>query len=270
VAGTSASLRIVAGSNAGRTLRLQKLVTVIGSGKTADLVIEGDKVSENHASIEAGADGTYVLRNRSSFGTLVDRVRVDVHELADGNRIQIGAAALVEFKAGPPAKAAGAAGGKKKTTMYVLGGFYLVAMIGLAVFLQGISNSDSHGISGTAIAETLDDTRSLFDPARKDVARPSQPVVIDDSDLTAPYYRIVNAQLRGEDAAAVKVRVDEFIGVLRADLQEASALERQERWKEADARYRELMQRVPDPRAQIARLAAGRIASLAEKLPHED
>lgn len=269
MADTSASLRIVAGSNSGRTLRLQKVVSLIGSDKASDLVIEGDKVSGSHASIEAGADGSYVLRNRSPFGTLVDRVRVDVHQLADGNRIQIGAAALVEFKAGPPAKAP-AAGGKKKTFMYVLGGAYLLAMIGLAIFLQGLGSSDAGGISAASIDEALEDTRSLFDPARKDVARPSQPVTVDESDLTAPYYRVVNAQLRGEDAAAVNRDKDNFIGVLRTELQEASALERQERWKEADTRYRELMQRVPDPRAKVVRLAAERLASLAEKLPHEN
>lgn len=270
MAAPTASLRIVAGSGAGRTLKLQKVVTVIGSAKSADLVIEGEKVAENHASIEAAAEGSYVLRNRSPFGTLVNKARIDVHALADGERIQIGAAALVEFRAGAPTKTRTDVTSGKKVMYGVLGAAYLVAMGVLAVVLQNMRGDDQGGIAESEITSALEDTRAMLDPERKDVARPSAAVIIDDSDPTAPYYAVLNAQLGGEDPAAIEKQVDEFVNLLGTRLREASAFERQERWVEADRKYRNVMQMLPAQPSPVSMLAARRLSIIAENLPNEN
>ncbi len=270
MASATASLRIVAGSGAGRTLKLHNRVTVIGCAKSADLVIEGEKVAENHASIESGADGTYVLRNRSPFGTLVNKARVDVHPLADGERIQIGAAALVEFRAGTPTKTRTATTSGKKTMYLVLGAAYLLAMGALAFVLEGLRDPGGGGIAESEIVNALDRTRAMFDPERKDVARPSTAVIIDDTDPTAAYYRVLNAQLRGEDPGSVAEQLEEFMGQLGMHLRDASAFERQERWQEAEREYRQVMQMLPAQPSPVSMLAARRLSAIAEDLPDED
>lgn len=270
MADATGTLRVVAGANAGKTLRLHQRVTVIGNTKSADLMIDGDKVSENHASIETGPDGSFVLRNRSAFGTLVNRSRIDVHALADGDRIQIGAAALVEFRAGSSQRTtASAPSGSRRIVIGVLVGAYLIGMLLLAIALEGMPEDSDAGVGDTRLSAVVQETRAMFDMRRKDVHRPSAEVPIDAADATAPYYRVINAQLRGDEQPAIDEQLDNLMTMLRDKLREGSAFERQRRWREAAARYREVQGMFPDPRTPAVSFAAQRLAIIEKELRDE-
>jgi hypothetical protein len=265
---TYGTLRVIAGAGAGRTLKLTKLVSVIGSGKGSDLQLEGEKVAENHASIEASADGTCLLRNRSPFGTLVNKTRVDVHRLVSGDRIQIGAAALLEFQ-GSGAKVSSAGPNQSKKILIGVGlGAYLLAMIAVAVSLSDVGET-SAAFTEADLDQAMTDTRKGFVAKLNDAKSPPSSVPVDADDPTASYYKVVNARASGADAATVDAELDAFIKELRQHLQEASALERQERWKDARAQYRQVLEMVPDPKLRAASLAANRLAETREKLPDE-
>lgn len=265
---TYGTLRVIAGAGAGRTLKLQKLVSVIGSAKGSDLQLEGEKVAENHASIEASPDGTCVLRNRSPVGTLVNKVRVDVHRLADGDRIQIGAAALLEFHASGVKVASTAPNQSKKILIGVGLGIYLIAMIAVAVALSGVGES-SGAFSEAQLDEAMTDTRKAIVAKLDDPKSPPVAVSLDDDDPTAAYYKVINARASGATAAAVDAELQAFLAQLRQHLQEGAALERQERVKEARVQYRTVLEMVPDVKLRAASLAANRLVETQEKLPDE-
>ena len=261
------TVRVIAGAGAGKSVRLHKLVTIIGSAKGVDLQVDGEKVSENHASIEDTGNGVYVLRNRSPFGTLVNKTRIDVHALAEGDRIQIGAAALLEYRSGnSAAAAAGTQRSQLKTLLIAAGlGVYLLGMLFLAMKLSSMSD-ESAGLTAAQIDTALAETAAMFDPNRKDVGRPSLPQFVDESDPTAAYYGIRNAQLAGESPEQVQRLVDAFLVQLRAGLQEGAALERQERFEAAAQQYRSVLEMLPNNLAPAASLAASRMAVLARKI----
>jgi hypothetical protein len=262
-------LRVIAGAGAGRTLKLQKLVSVIGSAKGADLRLEGEKVAENHASVEAGADGSCLLRNRSPYGTLVNKTRVDVHRLADGDRIQIGAAALLEFH-GSSVKVpgVGSASSPRKILIAVGLGLYLIAMIAIAVSLSDETGS-SGAFSEAQLNAALADTRKAIIARLDDAKSPLIAAAVDADDPTAAYYKVINARVSGADAKVVEAELDAFLGQVRQHLQEGSALERQERYKEARGQYRQVLEMVPDVKLRAASLAANRLVETKEKLPDE-
>jgi hypothetical protein len=269
VAAIYGTLRVIAGAGAGRTLKLQKLVSVIGSAKGSDLQLEGEKVAENHASIEASPDGTCVLRNRSPYGTLVNKARVDVHRLADGDRIQIGAAALLEFHGtGAKVPRAGGATNSRKILIGAGLGVYLIAMIAVAVSLSD-DTSSSAAVSAAQLDEALKATRSAMVAKLADAKSPPANVPVDADDATAAYYKVINARASGADASVVNADLDAFISEVREHLQEGAALERQERFKEARVQYRRVLEMLPDMKLRAASLAANRLVETKEKLPDE-
>lgn len=273
MATTYGTLRVIAGAGAGRVVKLQKLVTVVGSGKDADLQIVGEKVSESHASIEAGADGTCVLRNRSPFGTLVNKTRVDVHRLADGDRIQVGVAALVEFQAGAAAASGGRglAGGSQAKKILIGAGIavYLAGMVALALALQDMSTAPD-GIPEADLERALADTRTALTAPPAAAAERAAATPVDPADPAAAYYRVVAARASGADPATVAREADALVGELRGRLRDGSALERQQRWLEARKAYREVLEMLPDLRMPAATLAAGRLSATAAELPEEE
>jgi len=74
--------------------------TVIGRSDRCDVALPSTKVSRVHCRID-GRAGVWELVDRSTHGTFINGVRVDRHELADGDRVLIGEHSAVFRLHGP-------------------------------------------------------------------------------------------------------------------------------------------------------------------------
>jgi len=92
-------LLVVAGSTvagaAERTVALTQAVTVMGRGQEADLQVADTGVSRRHAELRLEPGGVRLVDLGSTNGTRVNGSRTAETVLADGDRIELGATALV-------------------------------------------------------------------------------------------------------------------------------------------------------------------------------
>ncbi len=95
----SAYLIVVAGrSSVGKMYRLDRGEMVIGRSSDADVRLEDDGVSRNHAKIVLRADGSLQLIDLGSTnGTFYNGTRIDIQTLKDGDKIQIGSTTILKF-----------------------------------------------------------------------------------------------------------------------------------------------------------------------------
>ncbi|MGZ6899252.1 MAG: FHA domain-containing protein [Acidimicrobiia bacterium] len=86
----AAVLHVVRGPNAGSTYALEGPSTSIGRHPDSDVFLDDITVSRRHCDVVQGSDG-FVVRDVGSLnGTYVNRERVDVSALHDGDEIQVG------------------------------------------------------------------------------------------------------------------------------------------------------------------------------------
>lgn len=72
--------------------------TMIGRGAEADIPVEEARVSRKHALFRASEEGIVFVEDQgSSNGTFVNKERVQVRELRDGDRVQIGFGCIIKF-----------------------------------------------------------------------------------------------------------------------------------------------------------------------------
>lgn len=96
-----AVLEEVFGDNVGKRHDLLPVPTVIGRSTGADIRVDQESVSRQHAEIATRGDG-FVLRDRRSLnGTFVNDVRVDEHALASGDLLKVGRT-IFRFALRPP------------------------------------------------------------------------------------------------------------------------------------------------------------------------
>lgn len=92
-----ALLVIRTGPTAGSTVLLDKDVTRVGRAPECDVFLNDITVSRRHAEFQREAD-TFTLKDAGSLnGTYVNRERVDVAQLANGDELQIGKFKLIFF-----------------------------------------------------------------------------------------------------------------------------------------------------------------------------
>jgi hypothetical protein len=77
-----------------RLIPLQRPITHIGRGLTADIRFEDPKVSRRHAIVAQRGDRIRVLDDRSHNGTFVNGRAVTVSYLADGDVLRLGGAVM--------------------------------------------------------------------------------------------------------------------------------------------------------------------------------
>jgi hypothetical protein len=78
-----------------RVVPLTRPVTRVGRGVDADLRLVDTGVSRSHAEVRVSGDSVTVVDLGSTNGTVVNGRRVSESELVDGDRLDIGATALV-------------------------------------------------------------------------------------------------------------------------------------------------------------------------------
>jgi Inner membrane component of T3SS, cytoplasmic domain len=86
-----------------RLIPLERPITHIGRGLSADVRVEDNHVSRRHAILAHRAEGVRLLDDRSSNGTFVNGRRVAVAQLSDGDVLRVGRVAFryVEVKPRP-------------------------------------------------------------------------------------------------------------------------------------------------------------------------
>jgi pSer/pThr/pTyr-binding forkhead associated (FHA) protein len=260
----------IAGSCSGKTYRFQDDSASIGSAPSSNIRISGRLVSESHAVIERTPNGTFLLRNRSPHGTFVNRLRIDVHVLAVGDRIQIGEGGILEFRAGSTSAKSGAAqpsprkSGAKRYVIIAALAVYLVAMGTFIAFLATQSSGDL-GVSANSLSTSIAATRAQLlanDFAERRINGEVLPS--GSSDVSAPYFALLAAIARGDSAESIGARVDSLLATVRSDFDDARILEQQERHKEAKRLYHRVLDELPDSRLPLAQLAAKRLTKLDE------
>jgi hypothetical protein len=78
------------GGRAGESFPLDGEKVTIGRSPDADVFLDDVTVSRNHALLVRRRDGLYVDDLGSLNGTYVNRRRIESHELANGDEIQVG------------------------------------------------------------------------------------------------------------------------------------------------------------------------------------
>ena len=87
--------RLLVPGNPERVVPLTRAVTVVGRGAEADLRLPDSGVSRAHAELRLHGDVVRVVDLDSTNGTVVNGQRVRESDLADGDRLDIGATSLV-------------------------------------------------------------------------------------------------------------------------------------------------------------------------------
>ncbi len=90
-------LLVISGPRIGEIVTIGERGLVIGRGSSSDLRLIDEGVSRRHAQIEVSEGQARVLDLQSTNGTWVNSVRVTVHNLTDGDKIQIGQQTVLKF-----------------------------------------------------------------------------------------------------------------------------------------------------------------------------
>jgi hypothetical protein len=88
-----------------RLIPLERPITHIGRGLSADVRIEDSHVSRRHAIVAHRGDGVRLLDDRSSNGTFVNGRPVTVAHLTDGDVLRVGRVAFRYVEVKPRSKA---------------------------------------------------------------------------------------------------------------------------------------------------------------------
>ena len=87
-----------AAAGVGRMFKLDKPEVVMGRSTDAHFQVEDDGISRKHAKLVLAATGQYQLVDLGSTnGTFLNGARVNVAELADGDKIQMGSNTVLKF-----------------------------------------------------------------------------------------------------------------------------------------------------------------------------
>lgn len=93
----TAYLIVLAGTNVGEMYRVGEVMS-IGRSVNADIQLLDEGISRKHCVLRQTARGDVVIEdNRSTNGTFANGERIAVHQLADGDKIQVGSTTILKF-----------------------------------------------------------------------------------------------------------------------------------------------------------------------------
>lgn len=95
-AGKRAQLVVLVGSNVGQSYLVQGTVT-LGRGKGADIRIQGDGISRQHARLQSVGDSVMFEDLGSTNGSFVNGEKVSKCKLGDGDKVQLGSSTILKF-----------------------------------------------------------------------------------------------------------------------------------------------------------------------------
>src|SRR6478752_1441614 len=92
-----AYLVVISGPSFGEMYRLKADRLVLGRGERADIRVQDDGISREHAAIERDGGKVVLVDLGSTNGTFCNGGRVQRQDLIDGDKISIGAATILRF-----------------------------------------------------------------------------------------------------------------------------------------------------------------------------
>ena len=92
-----AYLIVLAGSAMGEMYKIASPQTIIGRGQTAHVRMMDDGISREHCEIQVEGDKMILHDLGSTNGTFCRGLRVDRHELEDGDKILVGSSTVLKF-----------------------------------------------------------------------------------------------------------------------------------------------------------------------------
>lgn len=91
-----AVLEFTSGPDKGKSIRLERIVTLIGRGETCDVVLADETVSREHGQVEQSLN-QWVYTNFSENGTWINRQKAERVVLASGDIIEAGRQTRIRF-----------------------------------------------------------------------------------------------------------------------------------------------------------------------------
>jgi diguanylate cyclase (GGDEF)-like protein len=93
-----ACLTVLTGRSSGKLFKVTKGALTIGRSPSAELRLEDDGISRNHARIRADTGRAFIEDMQSRNGTFVNGERITITvELRDGDKIQVGRGTVLRF-----------------------------------------------------------------------------------------------------------------------------------------------------------------------------
>jgi hypothetical protein len=184
-----AHLECTGGPEKGQTFRCAPAATAVGRDASCEVVLTESVISRQHMRIERRGE-TWILKNLSANGTLVNRKPADEVVLADGDEIRLGAKTRLRFivetvtpvvggrpqfrpratgqgddeaaKEGEGAEEEKLSLFKRRKGLFIGLGIWLLVVLGIAVAMLWKKSSDAarNPIAGISIL-TIDDTIRL-------------------------------------------------------------------------------------------------------------
>ena len=91
-------LIVLSGNAVGKMFKVSMGEMLIGRAPSCDILLDDDGVSRKHARILCQPDGAVLLMDLGSTnGTWVEGEKVDLRQLIDGDRVQIGSATILKY-----------------------------------------------------------------------------------------------------------------------------------------------------------------------------
>ena len=92
-----AYLIVLAGASVGEMYKITSESTVIGRGQQADIQVIDEGISRRHAEIVHEGEHIVIRDLGSTNGTYCNGDRITMHQLSDGDKIQVGSTTILKF-----------------------------------------------------------------------------------------------------------------------------------------------------------------------------
>jgi hypothetical protein len=229
-------------------------------------------VSDLHAIVER-QDDRWLIVNRSEHGTYVNRQAIQTHVLENGDLVQVGAEVLLEYEAATAAPSRAAAAGLApagatpasdepssgwalpvRPSLLIGAGVYALLLVAAGIWLTRGSAERADQLTKERVDAVIESTAGYLQKVGCDRGTPAA----NPGDPAEEFHRIsalaCDAARESERAAAIS----DLAQRISEHFFSAWQLEQQQRWRDAERRYAQIMEMIPAIDCPSTRLAGTR------------